>query len=240
MTARLRPGYHGCPCLDAGENIVWRGREASPDHRPENRPQCRQPTRATCSSGPVRSQRWTRHSPQCWAPRAADWSSSAARQAWARPRCCGTSATRRRVGARPVGQLRCAVHSAPARTSAGRRAADAGKAPGSSSRQPLARTTSPRPSSDELTARAPTILVLEDLHWADEATLDVLRLLGRRVETVPALVLASYRDDELDRGHPLRVVLGELAAALRREPAERAATLRDRCCEARRAAWVRP
>ena len=63
----------------------------------------------------------------------------------------------------------------------------------------------------ELTARAPTILVLEDLHWADEATLDVLRLLARRVESVPALVLASYRDDELDRGHPLRLVLGELA-----------------------------
>jgi predicted ATPase len=63
----------------------------------------------------------------------------------------------------------------------------------------------------ELTARAPTILVLEDLHWADEATLDVVRLLARRVENVPALVLASYRDDELDRGHPLRLVLGELA-----------------------------
>src|SRR5215217_5172945 len=63
----------------------------------------------------------------------------------------------------------------------------------------------------ELTERAPTILVLEDLHWADEATLDVLRLLGRRIETVPALVLATYRDDELDRGHPLRLVLGELA-----------------------------
>lgn len=63
----------------------------------------------------------------------------------------------------------------------------------------------------ELTARAPTILVLEDLHWADEATLDVVRLLARRVETVPALVLASYRDDELDRDHPLRLVLGELA-----------------------------
>jgi DNA-binding CsgD family transcriptional regulator len=63
----------------------------------------------------------------------------------------------------------------------------------------------------ELTARAPTILVLEDLHWADEATLDVVRLLARRVENVTALVLASYRDDELDRDHPLRLVLGELA-----------------------------
>jgi DNA-binding CsgD family transcriptional regulator/tetratricopeptide (TPR) repeat protein len=56
----------------------------------------------------------------------------------------------------------------------------------------------------------PTVLVLEDLHWADEATLDALRLLARRVETVPLLLLASYRDDELDRDHPLRIVLGEL------------------------------
>lgn len=63
----------------------------------------------------------------------------------------------------------------------------------------------------ELRTRSPSVLVLEDVHGADEATLDVLRLLARRVETVPALVLASYRDDELDRGHPLRVALGELA-----------------------------
>jgi DNA-binding CsgD family transcriptional regulator/tetratricopeptide (TPR) repeat protein len=63
----------------------------------------------------------------------------------------------------------------------------------------------------ELAGGRPTVLVLEDVHWADEATLDVLRLLGRKVETVPALVLASYRDDELDRDHPLRLVLGELA-----------------------------
>ena len=63
----------------------------------------------------------------------------------------------------------------------------------------------------ELSARAPAVFVLEDVHWADEATLDVLRLLARRVETVPALVVASYRDDALDRAHPLRIMLGELA-----------------------------
>jgi DNA-binding CsgD family transcriptional regulator len=57
-----------------------------------------------------------------------------------------------------------------------------------------------------------TVLVVEDVHWADEATLDVLRLLGRRVGQVPALVLVTYRDDELDRLHPLRRVLGELAS----------------------------
>ena len=62
----------------------------------------------------------------------------------------------------------------------------------------------------ELRTRAPAILVVEDVHWADEATLDVLRLLGGRVESVPALVLVSYRDDELDRAHPLRLLLGEL------------------------------
>jgi DNA-binding CsgD family transcriptional regulator/tetratricopeptide (TPR) repeat protein len=65
----------------------------------------------------------------------------------------------------------------------------------------------------ELAGGRPTVLVLEDLHWADEATLDVLRLLARKVEAVPALVLASYRDDVLDRAHPLTLVLGELATA---------------------------
>jgi hypothetical protein len=43
--------------------------------------------------------------------------------------------------------------------------------------------------------RGPTVVVLEDLHWADEATLDVLRLLGRRVDAIRALVLATFRDD---------------------------------------------
>ncbi len=65
----------------------------------------------------------------------------------------------------------------------------------------------------ELGTPAPTVLVLEDLHWADEATLDVVRLLGRRIGEVPALVLASYRDDELERTHPLRIVLGELGTS---------------------------
>lgn len=62
----------------------------------------------------------------------------------------------------------------------------------------------------ELSSAFPTVLVLEDVHWADEATLDVVRLVSRRVESVPTLLLASYRDDELDRSHPLRRVLGQL------------------------------
>jgi predicted ATPase len=71
----------------------------------------------------------------------------------------------------------------------------------------------------DLPAREPTIVVLEDLHWADEATLDVLRLLAHRIASVPTLVVASYRDDELGRDHPLRIVLGELASCTARPPA---------------------
>jgi ATP/maltotriose-dependent transcriptional regulator MalT len=63
----------------------------------------------------------------------------------------------------------------------------------------------------ELRAHGLTVLVLEDVHWADEATLDVLTLLAARIASAPALVLASYRDDELDRAEQLRAVLGELA-----------------------------
>jgi DNA-binding CsgD family transcriptional regulator len=61
----------------------------------------------------------------------------------------------------------------------------------------------------ELAAR-PSVLVVEDVHWADEATLDVIRLAGRRVGDVPALLVLSYRDDGLDQSHPLRIVLGDL------------------------------
>jgi DNA-binding CsgD family transcriptional regulator len=64
----------------------------------------------------------------------------------------------------------------------------------------------------EAGARRPTVVVFENVHWADGATLDVLRLLGGRVVAAPALFLASYRDDELSPTHPLQIVLGELAA----------------------------
>jgi DNA-binding CsgD family transcriptional regulator len=70
----------------------------------------------------------------------------------------------------------------------------------------------------ELARLAPCVVVLEDLHWADEATLDVLRLLARRIETLPAVVVATFRDD-LDRDHPLRIALGELpTSTVRRLP----------------------
>jgi DNA-binding CsgD family transcriptional regulator/tetratricopeptide (TPR) repeat protein len=57
-----------------------------------------------------------------------------------------------------------------------------------------------------------TLLVLEDLHWADEATLDLVRLLAGRAQGTRSLVVATYRDDELSADHPLRVVIGGLGA----------------------------
>ncbi|HEX6857210.1 MAG TPA: AAA family ATPase [Streptosporangiaceae bacterium] len=56
-----------------------------------------------------------------------------------------------------------------------------------------------------------TVVVIEDLHWADEATADLLSYLGRRLGTVRALILATYRDEELAGDHPMRIVLGNLA-----------------------------
>jgi DNA-binding CsgD family transcriptional regulator len=60
---------------------------------------------------------------------------------------------------------------------------------------------------------SPSVLVVEDAHWADEATLDVLRILGRRITTMPLLVVATYRDEPAGRLDPLRIALGDLAGA---------------------------
>jgi len=55
-----------------------------------------------------------------------------------------------------------------------------------------------------------TILVLEDLHWADEATLDFLRFLVRRIGPTHCLLVATYRDDEQGSNRLLNQVLGDL------------------------------
>jgi ATP/maltotriose-dependent transcriptional regulator MalT len=60
-------------------------------------------------------------------------------------------------------------------------------------------------AADEL-----TVLCIEDLHWADESTLDLLRFLGRRIRTTRTVLLATYRDDSLSVDHALRIVVGEL------------------------------
>ena len=56
----------------------------------------------------------------------------------------------------------------------------------------------------------PSIVVIEDVHWADEATLDLLKFLGRRISKVKSMLIVSYRDDEVGLDHPLRLVLGDL------------------------------
>ena len=86
---------------------------------------------------------------------------------------------------------------------------------------PLAAALSPRTDPDlvftavcdELASPpSPVVLVIEDAHWADGATLDVLRYLGTRMRDLPAVLLVTYRDDALARGHPLRGVLGVLGS----------------------------
>ncbi|WP_344427415.1 AAA family ATPase [Pseudonocardia ailaonensis] len=59
-------------------------------------------------------------------------------------------------------------------------------------------------------AERPVLLVLEDLHWADRSTRDLLVFLLSRLGAQRLLVLATYRSDDLHRRHPLRPVLAEL------------------------------
>lgn len=70
----------------------------------------------------------------------------------------------------------------------------------------------------ELQRQVPTVLVVEDIHWADEGTLDVVKLLARRIAALPVLALVSFRDDQLSPVGHLQMVLGELtgAAAVKR------------------------
>jgi DNA-binding CsgD family transcriptional regulator/tetratricopeptide (TPR) repeat protein len=59
----------------------------------------------------------------------------------------------------------------------------------------------------------PTLLIIEDVHWADDATLDLLKFLGRRIDRVPCLLVISYRNDEIAADHPLRRMIGDLPSA---------------------------
>src|SRR5215218_7308583 len=61
----------------------------------------------------------------------------------------------------------------------------------------------------ELAGR-PTVLLVEDVHWADDATLDVLRYLAWRIPELPCVLVLTYREDELPGQHPLRRVLAAL------------------------------
>ena len=62
----------------------------------------------------------------------------------------------------------------------------------------------------ELAAAAPVLLVLEDLHWADASTRDLVTFLSRMLHRERVAVIGTYRTDDLHRRHPLRPVVAEL------------------------------
>jgi DNA-binding CsgD family transcriptional regulator len=62
----------------------------------------------------------------------------------------------------------------------------------------------------DVLCQSPTLLVLDDVHWADEATLDLLRFVGRRIDRWPLMIVATFRADEVGPAHPLTVVMGDL------------------------------
>ncbi len=59
-------------------------------------------------------------------------------------------------------------------------------------------------------SKLPNILIIEDVHWADESTLDLIKFLGRRTNRINSLFIITYRDDEIGPDHPLRFVLGDI------------------------------
>ena len=58
-----------------------------------------------------------------------------------------------------------------------------------------------------LAASRPLVLLLDDLHWADQASLDLLRVIARGLADLPLLLLVTYRTDEVTRRHPLYALL---------------------------------
>ena len=134
----------------------------------------------------------------------------------------------------PLGRLRGAVHPGPARPALRHRRGDRWRSAGARvQRCPAARghrradRRAGRGASDDPRARGPALGRRGDAGRAAPA--------GAQGEAVPALVVASYRDDELDRTHPLTLVLGELATRAV-DPADGPNPLRGRCRPARRAA----
>jgi DNA-binding CsgD family transcriptional regulator len=63
---------------------------------------------------------------------------------------------------------------------------------------------------DDLERGVPALVVFEDMHWADEATLDLVKFLGRRIDRTRAMLVLTYRDDEVGPCHPLRFLIGDL------------------------------
>ena len=59
----------------------------------------------------------------------------------------------------------------------------------------------------------PTVVVIEDIHWADEATLDLVKFIGRRIDRTHGLLVLTYRDGQVPDDRPLRVALADVPAS---------------------------
>ena len=59
---------------------------------------------------------------------------------------------------------------------------------------------------------SPTVMVIEDVHWADDATLDSITILGRRIGALPAIVVLTFRGGEVPPGHRLHATIGSIRA----------------------------
>jgi predicted ATPase len=64
-----------------------------------------------------------------------------------------------------------------------------------------------------LAERAPVVAVIEDVHWADPLTLDLVRILARRVEEMSVAIIVTYRDDEVAANPALRLLVRDLATS---------------------------
>jgi DNA-binding CsgD family transcriptional regulator/tetratricopeptide (TPR) repeat protein len=60
-------------------------------------------------------------------------------------------------------------------------------------------------------SRRPNLLTIDDVHWADEATIDLLRYVARRIDRTRTALVVTFRDEEVESSHPLQALLGEVA-----------------------------
>ena len=89
---------------------------------------------------------------------------------------------------------------------------DMGGALGTDVEQMLATNTQPSALFTAIltaldSTRQPTIFICEDVHWADNATLDLIKFLGRRIQFIHCLLVVSFRSDEVNSSHPLTQAL---------------------------------
>ena len=91
----------------------------------------------------------------------------------------------------------------------GRRLLSGGAGPGGGMLDPSELLQAVHDVFDELAGRAPLLLIVEDLHWADKSTRDMVSYLFARAFERPVSVVASYRSDDLHRRHPLRAAAAE-------------------------------